>query len=325
MQTEGLNWGLPTEKVSPGVKRVAIISAGQQTPAAAVISAAQVAAAKAMGWEPSPIYDAALSTDKAAGFMRQAIAEGYDAIAWGALDPLAMKGPIDEAVSKGIALACTSCASPEYEDKVNIQSPDWASQGTLMANWLIASHNGSAKIVGMQDDSFPQVKIRMDQLASTLESDCPGCDYTKINFSSADLANPGPPSWAAVLAQYPQGRIDAAIAPHDAAAVPFYKTAQQQGRSEIQINSADMASEFANLMTAENKGVGSDVAGPLTIMGWAAMDQLARQLTGMPVWDATKFPVALVTYANVDKMNDGDLIPDDFDYQAAFKELWGKQ
>jgi simple sugar transport system substrate-binding protein len=324
MQTEGLDWGLPTESFNPGRYRVAIISAGQQTPAAAVISAAQTEAAKAIGWQVSPILDAALSTDKAAGFMRQAIAEGYDAIAWNSMDPESLKGPIDEALAKGIALACTACMSEAYEDKVHIQSPDYVAQGTLMAEWLIASHNGSAKIVGLQDDGFAQAKTRMVTVASTLSEKCPDCQFTKVNFAAADLANPGPPSWSAVLAQYPKGEIDAVVAPYDAAAPAIYKTAQQQGRTEVQVNSADLANEFATLMGQDQKGIGSDVASPFTIMGWAAIDQLARQLNNVPAWDSTGFPVALVTYENVDQMNNGDLIPTDLDYRTEFKKLWGK-
>jgi ABC-type sugar transport system substrate-binding protein len=325
MRTEGLDWGLPTETFDPGTHRVAIISAGQQTPAAAVISAAQTEAAKAMGWQVSPILDASLSTDKAAGFMRQAIAEGYDAIAWNSMDPESLKGPIDEALAKGIALACTACMSEAYEDKVRIQSPDYVAQGTLMAEWLIASHGGKAKIVGLQDDGFAQAKTRMVTVASTLEKDCPDCEFTKVDFSAADLADPGPPSWSAVLAQYPKGEIDAVVAPYDAAAPAIYKTAQQQGRTEIQVNSADLADEFATLMAQDREGIGSDVASPFTIMGWAAIDQLARQVNDVPAWDSTSFPVALVTYENVAEMNDGDLIPADLDYQAVFKTLWRQE
>jgi ribose transport system substrate-binding protein len=324
MKTTGLNFGLPTQSFKPGNHRVAIISAGQQTPAAAVIAAAQEAAAKAMGWTPSPIMDAALSTDNAGNFVRQAIAQGYQAIAFCCLDFHAFKGPIDEALAKGIALSCVSCVVAGYENKIHAVNPDFSHQGDVLADWLIASSNGKAKVVGMQDDAFPQVKQRMDEMASQLKANCPGCTYEKVNFSSLDLAKPGPPSWSAVLAQHPTGSITAAVAPYDAAAPIFLKTANQQGRTEIQINSFDLADEFAQLMTPANPNVGADIASPLTIMGWASLDQLARQLAGVQTWDSTHFPIALINKDNVSQIKNGDLIPSDFDYQAAFQKLWNQ-
>ena len=192
-----------------------------------------------------------------------------------------------------------------------------------MAAWLIASSHGKAKVVGMQDDGFPQVTVRMNEMAAKLKADCPGCTYKKVEFSSSDLANPGPPSWNAVLAQNPPGTITAAVAPYDAAAPLFLETANQQSR-DVQINSFDLASQFADMMKPEAKNVGADVASPLTIMGWASIDQLGRQLAGLPAWNSINFPVALVTAANVSEIKNGDLIPPDLDYQATFTNLWKK-
>lgn len=321
MKITGLEWGLPTESFNPGKHRVAIISAGQQTPAAAAIAAAQEAAAKAMGWQASPILDSQLSTDKAANFIRQAIAQGYNAIDYCCFAVTALTGPINEALAKGIAIACASCVVTGYEDKIHAANPSFIRQGDIMAAWLIASSDGKAKVVGMQDDGFPQVTVRMNEMAAKLKAGCPGCTYKKVEFSSSDLANPGPPSWSAVLAQNPPGTITAAVAPYDAAAPLFLKTADQEGR-DIQINSFDLASQFADLMKSGAQNVGADVAAPLTIMGWASIDQLARQLAGQPAWNSTNFPVALVTAANVNEIKDGDLIPPDLDYQATFMKLW---
>jgi ribose transport system substrate-binding protein len=321
MKITGLDWGLPTESFNPGKHRVAIISAGQQTPAAAAIAAAQEAAAKAMGWQASPILDSQLSTDKAADFIRQAIAQGYNAIAYCCFAVTALTGPINEALAKGIAIACASCVVTGYENKIHAANPSFTRQGDIMAAWLIASSHGNAKVVGMQDDGFPQVTVRMNEMAAKLKADCPGCTYKKVEFSSSDLANPGPPSWSAVLAQNPPGTITAAVAPYDAAAPLFLKTADQEGR-DIQINSFDLASQFADLMKPGAQNVGADVASPLTIMGWASIDQLARQLANVPAWNSTNFPVALVTAANVNEIKDGDLIPPDLDYQATFMKLW---
>jgi ribose transport system substrate-binding protein len=317
----GLDWGLPTTSFNPGKHTVAIISAGQQTPAAAAIAAAQEAAAKAMGWQPSPILDSQLSTDKAANFIRQAIAQGYNAIVYCCDDVTALKGPIDEALAKGIAIGCASCVVTGYEDKIRAANPSFIRQGDLMAAWLIASSGGTAKIVGMQDDGFPQVSQRMEEMAAKLQADCPGCTYKKVSFSASDLANPGPPSWSAALSQNPPGTITAAVAPYDAAAPIFVHTANQQGR-DVQINSFDLASQFADMMKPGAKNVGADVASPLTIMGWASIDQVARQLAGLPAWHSTNFPVALVNSSNVNQIKDGDLIPPDLDYQATFEKLW---
>jgi ABC-type sugar transport system substrate-binding protein len=324
MKTSGRDWGLPTQAFTPGVKKVAIISAGQSTPAAAVIAAAELAAAKAIGWQPSQIFDAALSTDKAGAFIRQVTEQGYDAIVFGALDPSAMKGPLDAALAKGIAIACVSCVAGPYQGKIATVNPNFDTQGELTADYLIASNKGAGTFVGLQDDSFPQVKQRMVKMAATLAADCPGCKYEKVNFSSSDLANPGPPTWTAVLAQHPKGTITGVVAPYDAAIPIMYKTAQQQGRSEIQMNSYDLAGEWANILATGSGNFGADTASPLTVGGWGAVDQVARKLAGVPQWDSNNLPLALVTTSNVSQLSNGDFVPTDVDYKSTFMKLWGR-
>jgi ABC-type sugar transport system substrate-binding protein len=319
----GRNWGLPTVAFKPGVKKIAIISAGQSTPAAAQIAASQEAAANAMGWKASPVWDAKLSTATGSALILQAIAQHYNAIDFDSLDPLAMKAPIDEALAKGIAVACASCMGNGFGGKLITTGSSYAAQGTLMAQWLMASSDGKAKIVSLQDDEFPQVALRDNVMGAYIQKNCGGCTYKEVPFSAADLANPGPPAWTAVLAQNPKGSITAAVASYDALAVPMYKTAEQEGRTEIQINGYDLSTGFAPLMAQGGSTIGGDLAQPLTVMGWASVDELGRKLAHVPLWHAANMPMGLATAKNVSQFPGGTYIPP-INFQAAFKKLWMK-
>jgi ABC-type sugar transport system substrate-binding protein len=321
MSAEGLDWGLPTDKYSPGKKRVMVISAGQAAPASARIAQAQVDAAKAMGWEPSQIFDANFSTDANGAFIRQAIEQKYDAIAFQSFDPASMKGPIDEAIKAGIPVACAMCPNGALPAVLSATN-DYDAQGELMADWLIASNDGKGSFVGMQDDSFTQVKQRMDVTADVLKTNCPGCKYEKVPFSVLDLSKPGPPSFSAMLASHPKGTLDAVVTPYDAAAPLFFRTAEQQGRTDFQLNNQDLGSEFYGIMGEGHDNIGASSGAPFSVAAWASIDRLGRELAGAPAWESAKLPSVLITADNLDQFPDAEAVPSDFDYKQAFKDTW---
>jgi ABC-type sugar transport system substrate-binding protein len=323
MSASGLEWNLPTEKFSPGKKRVMVISAGQAAPASARIAQAQVDAAKAMGWEPSQIFDANFSTDANGAFIRQAIEQGYDAIAYQSFDPAAMKGPIEEAIAAGIPVACAMCPNDALPAVLAAHN-DYDAQGVLMADWLIASNDGKGSFVGMQDDSFLQVKQRMDVMAEVLAKDCPGCKYEKVPFSVLDLGKPGPPSFSAMLASHPEGTLDAVVTPYDAAAPLFFRTAEQQGRSDFQLNNQDLGSEFYGMMGEGHDNIGASSGAPFSVAAWSSIDRLGRELAGVDAWDSGKLPSVLITKDNLDEFPDAEAVPSDFDYKQVFKDLWAQ-
>ncbi|MCW2830747.1 MAG: hypothetical protein JWP31_1439 [Aeromicrobium sp.] len=323
MSASGLDWGLPTDKYDPGKKRVMVISAGQAAPASATIAKSQVEAAKAMGWAPSQIFDADFSTDAAGGFIRQAVQQKYDAIAYASFDPAAMKGPINEALKAGIPVACASCSNAAMPEVLSATN-DYDEQGVLMAKWLIASNDGKGNFVGLQDDSFNQVKQRMDLMAEVLKKDCPGCTYEKVPFSVLDLGKPGPPSFTAMLSKHPKGTLDAIVTPYDAAAPLFFRTAEQQGRTEFQLNNQDLGSEFYGIMGEGHDNIGASSGAPWSVSGWASLDRLGRELAGAPEWDSAKLPSVLITADNLDEFPEAEALPSDFDYKKSFTDLWSK-
>src|SRR5438105_2450844 len=105
-QIEGKTWPQPTEKFDPGTGKVAVISCGNVGINCLQGSKDAQTAAKAMGWTPSPIFDGQFTPAKQAGFVQQAVQQGYDGIVLVSIDANSIKAAIDAAAAKKIPIAC---------------------------------------------------------------------------------------------------------------------------------------------------------------------------------------------------------------------------
>jgi ABC-type sugar transport system substrate-binding protein len=322
--TAGLVYPEPPGANDPGTGRVAIISCGQTGIGCQQMSAFAVEAAKAAGWEPSEVFDGLFDPSVQAKYVQQAINDGYDAIILASIDAASISAAIDAANEAGVPVACITCYNPGFEDKVLDAAPDGEEGGVALATWVTSTFEGKASVVGVDDKSFPIVGARMKGLQEGLAQYCPECTYEQIDFPTAELSQPGPPTWTGFLAANPEGTVDFVSGPYDFFSLPAAKTSAQAGRTTPLIGGYDAFTEFVTAIeTGDPSTAAVTVAAPFEYSAWAAMDLVARAKSGAELWAANTMPSALVTKDNAAEFSQGYLRPP-FDTAEFFKELWGK-
>lgn len=322
-RTTGVTFPQPDEAFDPGSGKVAVISCGQAGLNCKQGSDDVRTAAAAMGWKASPVFDGEFAPAKQAGYVQQALREGYDAIVLVSIDANSIKAALDAAAAKDVPVACVMCANKDFPGVIDVTSGGVA-DGTAIADWITADSDGKAKLLAYDDKSFPIVAERLAAMKARLAEVCPDCTVDDASIPTTDLSKPGPPTWTAALAKYPAGKLGYVMAPYDPFAIPFTKTAEQRSRTDLKIGGYDASPDFVALIAAGNGPAKVTTAAPFPYASWGAMDQVARVKAGKQPWKSTELPVALVTAQNAAEFDEGFFSPDDFDYEALFKRLWGK-
>jgi ribose transport system substrate-binding protein len=323
-QTSGVEWPQPTESFDPGTGKVAVISCGNAGINCLKGSEDAQAAAKAMGWEPSPIFDGEFTPAKQAGFVQQAVQESYDGIILVSIDANSIKAALDAAVAKKIPIACVMCVNPDWEGKVIDVSTGGVAEGEAIGSWVAANTDSSKKIVGFDDKSFPIVAERRTNAIAKIEEYCPDCQVEEADYPTTDLSKAGQPTFSGTLNANPSGSLGTVMAPYDPAAIPMAKAAEQQGRTDFKMTGYDASPDYLTMIKAGTGGAAATTAVPFPYCSWGAMDQVARIKAGKEPWESNRLPSALVTADNADDFGEFGFFTPDFDFEAKFKELWGQ-
>jgi ribose transport system substrate-binding protein len=323
-QTSGVEWPQPTESFDPGTGKVAVISCGNAGINCLKGSEDAQAAAKAMGWEPSPIFDGEFTPAKQAGFVQQAIQQNYDAIILVSIDANSIKAALDAAVAKKIPIACVMCVNPDWEGKVIDVSTGGVAEGEAIGSWVAANADPSKKIVGFDDKSFPIVAERRTNAIAKIEEYCPDCQVEEADYPTTDLSKAGQPTFSGTLNANPSGSLGIVMAPYDPAAIPMAKAAEQQGRSDFKMTGYDASPDYLAMIKEGTGGAAATTAVPFPYCSWGAMDQVARVKAGKEPWESNRLPSALVTADNADDFGEFGFFTPDFDFEAKFQELWGQ-
>jgi ribose transport system substrate-binding protein len=322
-KTAGVKFPQPTESFKPGTGKVAVISCGNAGINCLQGSKDAQTAAKAMGWTPSPIFDGQFTPAKQAGFVQQAVQQGYDGIVLVSIDANSIKAAIDAAAAKKIPIACVMCVNPAFKGKVVDVSTGGIAEGQAIGSWIGANAKSGAHILGYDDKSFPIVHVRRQNAEQAIKKYCPSCKVTESDFPTTDLSKPGSPTFSAALKANPPGTLQFVMAPYDPAAIPMSKVAEQQGRTDFKMTGYDASPDYVALI--KKGGVpAATTAAPFPYASWGAVDQVARIKAGKQPWVSTRLPVSLVTQANANQFTGAFFSPKDFDYKSMFLKLWGK-
>ncbi len=323
--TSSLEYPKPTEAFTPGKHKVAIISCGQTGIGCQQMSEFAQNAAKDIGWEASSTFDGEFDPSKQAGYVQQALNQGYEAIILASIDAKSISAAIDAAAAKGVPVACIMCENPELvaAGKVIDTTTGGYNGGLALSTFVTVTLGGKGNVVGFDDKSFPIVAARMKGLKEGLAQYCPDCTYSEEQFPTTDLAKPGPPTWTGFLAANPPGKVQLVAGPYDFMSLPAAKTTAQAGRDDPLITGFDAYSEFvAAIGAADPPTAVATIAAPFEYVSWAAMDEVARVVNGVDTWDATQNPVAVVDKDNASEFSQGYLQPP-FSIPDLFNGLWG--
>jgi ribose transport system substrate-binding protein len=190
----------PAESLPPAPdKNVWVISYGEAYAASALASAGGVAAGDALGWDVT-VFDAEFDPSKATAGMRQAIADGADAIHLVFWDCEAVKAGVLEAKAAGILVTNdqgADCTDPQLDFQARF-NPGYYNQddGTfpsynagwsaVFADYIVAKTDGNAVTIDFR---------QTDGAAGLAQSDgfqrqyalCETCELVVVEFTGADL------------------------------------------------------------------------------------------------------------------------------------------
>jgi ABC-type sugar transport system substrate-binding protein len=320
---QGATFPMPTDKFNPGTGTVAVIAGGFAAPVHFENANTIAATAKIMGWKALGPYDGQFSPAVQGGFVDEAVQRGADGIVIVSTDIDSISASVDRALTAKVSVSCVMCnTSQAYRDKGVIDaSVNFTNQGDMMAWYLIDKSQGGAKVAGTVEPAATTTVAREAGLKKTLSDNCPTCTYQSLTIPAAASTLPGPPQWTAFLAANPKGITDA-VAYYDGLSSPMLTTLTSSGRTDITTSGYDASQEIVNILLAGGKPFGATIAAPYEYADWAALDLVARQKAGAPMWDATNIPSALITHDNAGSYQ--PYFSPAGDWQSKFLALWGK-
>jgi ABC-type sugar transport system substrate-binding protein len=319
---------VPTQAFTPGKHKLMVISPSQTVSTYVVLVNEAVAAGKAMGWQVSPVCDSKGSPQTGGACIVQGIQQGDNAILYIGAPVTSLEAPIAEAIAKGVQFGTnaggfSTASSPNSQ--IVLSSNNYFTMGAVLAAETIIKIHGKGKIAYFNDPTFGSTIEAAQGFSNYVRANCPDCTLENKVSPLADVINyPVPPAWAALLSSNPPGTIAAAIAPYGAAATPFAKAEINAGRSDIPILTEGPLDGPSVQLIKSGSPLVVSLSLPEEYQYWALVDLLGRKVAGVPLWNGTNLPFAVI-----DKGNAGDLTGDGFDiipannFKAEFEQLWG--
>jgi ABC-type sugar transport system substrate-binding protein len=316
---------MPTEPVSPGTHRVAVITSGLASPGPSVLAENAMAAVKAIGWTADPPGDGKFTPTTQAQLIEKAVLDKVDVIILVSITPSAVAAAVKAADDAGIPVVCALCGPDLPAGMVGVGNDDKAA-GRAQAAYAASLAKPGDTIVVYQNTEFKQSEAQMAEAAATVKQMCPECKVEKPSLLLAEAMQPNAPIFTSLLNKYQKGDVSSVIMPFDTPASVLANLAAQLGRDDFAVIGLGALSPFVDMVGAGRPAVAkADVLISTPLYGWASVDELARMLAKAKTWKADEMPVALVdqkTYGNYEK---GSLfVLPKFDYEAKFTELWGK-
>jgi ribose transport system substrate-binding protein len=308
-------WPGPDDPVdAPSDKKITILTCGSTGITCVRVANGAKAAAQALGWE-ADVVDGQNQPTVWNGALKTALAEGTDAIVLAAVPPAAVAGALEQAKQQDVpVIGLLSSAGEELAtDTITLDSP---AIGKLFADVIAVESGGDGKVLLLQDQQFPEIQPRWDALKKELAAVCEKCSVdSEQEFSLALASQRLAGIVSSTLSSKPS--IDFVIQPFDAI-TPFTEQGLRAGGSSAKI--IGLGADPPSIQAIGNGTEVASIGTPAEWMGWMAIDSLLRNEAGQDVPDYT-VPSRVLTEETVPG-EDG--WQGDFDYQAKFKQLWGR-
>jgi ABC-type sugar transport system substrate-binding protein len=327
--TEGLEWPKPPQKAfKSGHHTAAIIACGLAGEGCKDQAEAAQEAFKAAGWSTTPLGDGEFNPATQGNLIQQAIQENVSAIVLVAVEPPTVKSAVDAAIAKHIPLSCMGCATPpEYTENESVidSGVNPEKSGEALGYWIVANSEGKGKTISFVDHAFEDVVLHNTGTKKVVEELCPACEYEEVPFATAELEKPGPPVFSAALSSNPAGTVEWIDSNSATYGTPMVKTALQQGREELKVVGTETTPEFLAEME-KSEVANALIYYPFAYEGWAAADNMIREVNHQPTWETDELPMALITKETVPTyLKDSPKIYEEpgFDFRSMFEKLWG--
>lgn len=318
-----VTWPGPDDPVTPPTgKKITMIICGSQGITCVRVGNGVKAAGEALGYDVK-VVDGRSDPTVWNQAIKSAVADKADGIALAAVPPAVVAGAIKSAKAAGIPVAAGLSTAGDAQVKAN---PNRTDSARAQAAYTAVDSDGKAKVLLIRDDEFPETKQAADEYQTQLQQLCPDCEVA----ASTDFT-------LALAAQRLAGKVTQALRNNpdiNYIATPFdtvnvfvqqgIAQAQKKGKVKIVGVGGDPPSVDAIKAGDEVASVGE----PGEWVGWDLVDGLTRIFAGQDVP-----PLDKETDSNYDVPQryitaDTELDPQGwqggFDYQAKYKQLWGK-
>lgn len=277
---------------------------------------------KQMGWQTSPLFDGKFLPATMSAGINQAVQQGYDGIVLISIDTRTIAAALRNALSKGVKIVCGMCgATPGFPQIANI-GLSGVNQGEAIGDYIIQATRCKGNVVILNDSGFIVVTNRVAGVKKRLAACGSSMKVSQVNMSAAELGQPGPPTFKAVIQKYAKGSLTWVVPPYDAGVSSMLNTLKQTGRTEVRLNGFDGNPDVVQLVGAGAVPVGTSWPGEF--VGWADADVLARKILGKPVWNSANLPTAVFLKKNYKQFLEGGFSPPGVNFKAQFKRLWRK-
>lgn len=322
-----VSWPGPTTSVTPPArKKLTIIICGSQGITCVRVGNGAKAAAAALGYTAT-VVDGQSQPTVWNQAIRSAVASRTNGIILAGVPPALVTGALAVAKSAGIPVATVlSVLGPATNLRVTY---DRAKVAQANSAFIAKNSAGTAKVLVVRDDEFPETKPTMDAYATDLPKTCSGCSVVKtIKFTLALASSRLAGDVAQALQSNPS--INYIVVPFDAVETFLSQGIRQAGKTG-QVHIVGVGADPPSVQGIKAGDEVESLGTPAEWMGWDAVDGLVRVFAKktVPTLDATlpggasnyQVPERLITRSNLPGASGWQGA---YDYQAKFKQLWGK-
>jgi ribose transport system substrate-binding protein len=273
-------------------------------------------------------FDGGAGVDAYQRGIRQAIAQGADAIIVGTLNPSLFTPDLRTARARGIKVVAVSSHAPGQlpspgEPVDGYVDPCYECAGRLMADSAITDAKGKADavVIWSSDVRIPGLD-QVGAIKSEFKQKCPSCRVEVKDVPAGQWQTRLQSVTQTILTSDPN--VTHLLPLYDGM-VSFMKPAVRAANAMNRVKITSFNATPA-VMQEIGQGVLSDVGIGSVRYGWGWADQTFRVLAGAkPVADE-RLPVRLFDGSNIGQLNLGastDTWYGSVDYRTAYKRLWG--
>ena len=303
-------------------KHVWIITSTMAVPFVATIAHGVEAAAKVAGLRTT-LFDGKGDVSEWNRGMAQAVSQHADGIVTVGASPELMKGPTADAKAANIPVVdalTADKAAPLVPGTFAHVTISFYHSGQIQADYAIASSGGKAHVLIFGDNEFPGEVSRVAGMQHEFKTLCPDCTVVVQDTQVGNLGVRLGQMAQTLLRRDPD--ITMILPTYDAQAiyiVPAIKAADLS-HPPVVVGS-DAVDSNLNWIRQGNVQV-ADVGEPDVWCGWAAIDEVARGMLGMPPVDE-QIPLRLFVKANLEGVSNDENALFGGDFAAEYRKLWG--
>jgi ribose transport system substrate-binding protein len=305
-------------------KHIWIITSTLTVPFVATIAHGVETAAKAAGIQTT-LFDGKGQVTEWNRGMTQAVSQNADGIVTVGASPELMKGPTAQALKAKIPVVDTLTAdktAPLVPGTFAHVSISFYQSGQLQADYVIAKSNGDAHVLILGDNEFPGEVSRVEGMQHEFSTLCPKCVVTVQDTQVANLGTQLGQLTQTLLRRDPA--IGWVLPTYDAQAIYVVPAIKQANFDRpVSVVSSDAVPSNLDWVRQGNVQV-ADVGEPETWAGYAALDEVARGMLGMPAVDE-QIPLRLFTADNLKGISNDENALFGGDFASAYMKLWGLQ